>query len=129
MTNSGTSGNINKVLVVLVGLLAGLITGYAIGHKTYPTNRAAMSQTFQRNEVIAAENAWIVDGLTCPMPGCTNPLSICQSDIARSIRVWVNEQLKLGRPGEDIRSEIIRVHGANVLKTMPGAPSDTQGTP
>ena len=129
MTNANAPARVNGVLLVLVGLLAGLIVGYAIGAKMAPSNANILTQTTARNDVIPPDNAWIVDGLTCPMVGCTNPLAICQSDIARSIRIWVNGQLALGRPGEDIRAEIIRVHGANVLKTAPGAPPDTQGTP
>ena len=40
----------------------------------------------------------------------------------------MNVQLVLGRPGEDIRTEIIRVHGTNVQKDMSGAFPDTKDT-
>ena len=129
MTNANASGWINTVLVLLAGLLSGLILGYSVGHNTSSFDQATVSPVTQRNDTIAPENSWIVEGLTCPMPGCTNPLLVCQSEVARRIREWVNEQLKLGRPGEDIRTEIIRVHASNVRKAMPGALPDTQGTP
>jgi len=126
MANSNTSRRINTLLVLLAGLLSGLILGYAIGQSFFSVSRATMLPVAQRNDTIAPANTWIVEGLTCPMPGCMNPLETCQSEVARRIREWVNEQLKLGRPGEDIRNEIIRVHGSNVLKAMPDALPDTQ---
>jgi hypothetical protein len=129
MASSNTSGWINSLLVVLVGLLSGLILGYAIGQNTSSFNHATTSPASQQDDIITPNNSWIVEDLTCPMPGCMNPLLTCQSEVTRRIRVWLNEQLKLARPGEDIRMEIIRVHGANVLKAISGAPPDTQGTP
>ena len=125
MTDANASRWINTVLALLAGLLSGLILGYSVGHNTSSFDRATVSPVTQRNDTIAPVNSWIVEGLTCPMPGCMNPLLVCQ----RRIREWVNEQLKLGRPGEDIRTEIIRVHASNVRKAMPGAPPDTQGAP
>ena len=129
MANSNAPARVNGILLVLVGLLVGLIAGYLIGVKSGFVNANVMTQATRLNDIIASDNAWIVDGLTCPMPGCMNPLAVCQSDVSRRIRAWVNEQLALGRPGDDIRAEIIRVHGANVLKTAQGAPPDTQDTP
>ena len=59
------------------------------------------------------------------MPGCTNPLLTCPGELPRRIRDWINQQRATGRPGDDIRAEIIRVHGQNLYKLPGTTPSDT----
>ncbi len=108
----------NKTLLLLVGILSGFIAGYLVGQQgrleSIPATVVAL------DSAIAPENDWIVDGLTCPAPGCMNPLQSCQSDISRRIRNWVNEQLRAGRSGHDIRQEIITTHGAAVTELLNG---------
>lgn len=116
MTDSTTAARINTLLVLLVGILSGVIIGYIFGHTMGDGLSANTPVAASLNDVLSPEDAWIVDGLTCPMPGCTNPLLVCQSELSRRIRDWVNSQLKAGRPGEAIRGEIIRKHGQNLFK-------------
>jgi hypothetical protein len=125
MTNATAAVRINNLLVLLVGILAGVIIGYMLGHATDGGLSAGTPAAANLNDVLSPEDAWIVDGLTCPMPGCTNPLAVCQSEISRRIRDWVNSQLKAGRPGEAIREEIIRTHGQNLFKRGLDARTDS----
>ncbi|MEW5702181.1 MAG: hypothetical protein AB1792_08135 [Candidatus Zixiibacteriota bacterium] len=116
----------NLVLLFLVGLLAGGIGGFFIGRQEVggvAATQTAVTPTVL-NDVIPVEDAWIVAGFSCPMPGCTNPLLNCPGELPRRIRDWVNSQLAAGRPGADIRAEIERVHGANLHK-LPGGVVDT----
>ncbi|GAB4314187.1 MAG: hypothetical protein Kow0074_01050 [Candidatus Zixiibacteriota bacterium] len=125
MASEDNASRINAFLILIVGLLVGGIAGYVVGHSSVNTSVAGTAY-LNLNDVISNENAWIVEGLTCPMPGCTNPLLTCQGELPRRIRDWVNSQLAVGRPGQDIRAEIIRTHGANVQKLQsPAVVPDT----
>jgi hypothetical protein len=125
MTASTSAARINTLLVLLVGVLSGVIIGYILGHTTEGGLPAGTPATVNLNDTIAPDDAWIVDGLTCPMPGCMNPLLVCQSDLSRRIRDWVNSQLKAGRSGESIREEIIQTHGQNLFKRGLDARTDS----
>ncbi|HUU45928.1 MAG TPA: hypothetical protein VM118_09360 [Acidobacteriota bacterium] len=122
MTNVTGTTRANRFLVFLVGLLAGVIIGYAVGEPdgVRPVARGAI--TVQFNDVLAPENAWIVEGFICPMPNCTNPLLTCPGELSRRIRDWVNSQLQLGRPGQAIRAEIVEKHSQNLFKAGLDAP-------
>ncbi len=117
MANQQNASRINTFLVLVVGLLVGGIAGYIVGHSGAGTAAVGTAQ-LNLNDVLSSEDAWIVEGLTCPMAGCANPLLTCQGELPRRIRDWVNSQLAAGRPGQDIRAEIIRTHGPNVQKTQ-----------
>lgn len=116
MANPISAARINTILLLVVGLLAGGIVGYIIGHQGAAQNVIPGTVALQLNDVLSPDNAWIVDSLTCPMPGCYNPLLSCQGELPRRIRDWVNSQLNSGRSGDEIRAEIIATHGQNVLK-------------
>ena len=122
MASPNSAARVNTILLFVIGLLAGGIGGYFIGQRTAPTGTTPVATTQPiLNDVIAAKDAWIVAGFTCPMPGCTNPLLTCPGELPRRIRDWVNQQLAAGRSGADIRAEIERVHGANLHKIpLPG---------
>jgi hypothetical protein len=121
MDNRNTAVLINRVLVFAAGLLAGGIIGYMIAQsETAPIPaRAALQSVAQLNDVLAVEDVWIVEGFSCPMPGCTQPLLTCQDALARQIRDWVNSQRATGRTGESIRGEIVQTHGAALNKLPP----------
>ncbi len=132
MTTSQSGGRVNSVLLLIIGLLVGVIAGYMYGRTDTPQQAVTTGTTTNQflNDRIAAENQWIVEGLNCPMPGCTNTLLDCGGDLPRQIRHWVNAQLSAGRSGQDIRDEIIRTHGDNLFKTFGrpgGGGADTGG--
>jgi len=126
MANPMSAARINTILLLVVGVLAGGIVGYIIGHQGAAQNVIPGTVALQLDDVLSAENAWIVEGLTCPMPGCYNPLLTCQGELPRRIRDWVNSQLRSGRAGEEIRAEIIATHGQNVQKIQNSAPDTTK---
>ena len=120
MTNGQTAGRINSLLLLVIGLLVGVIAGYLYGRSGNPGGTpAATGSTALLNDRLAPENLWIVEGMNCPMPGCTNKLAECSGELPRKVRDWINRELANGRSGQDIRSEIIRVHGDNLFKTFP----------
>ena len=120
MTNAQTAGRINSILLLVIGLLAGAIAGYLYGRSGSPGGSPATAgNTALLNDRLAPENQWIVDGMNCPMPGCTNMLAECSGELPRKVRDWINRELAAGRSGQDVRSEIIRVHGDNLFKTFP----------
>jgi hypothetical protein len=121
LNTGNTAILINKVLVFSVGLLAGGIVGYMIAQgETTPVAAGTVLQSpVQLNDVLAIEDVWIVEGLSCPRPGCTQPLLTCQDALAMQIRDWVNAQRATGRAGESIRAEIVQTHGAALNKLPP----------
>ena len=127
MANATSTARINTILLLIVGLLAGGIVGYILGHQGAVQSTATGQVALQLDDVLSVEDAWIVDGLTCPMPGCRNPLLTCQGELPRRIRDWINSQLRAGRTGDEIRAEIIATHGQNVLK-LQNQTTDTTGT-
>jgi len=126
MANSSNSGRVNSILLLIIGLLVGVIAGYMYGKSDSPAGTVAGgAATVLLNDRLAPENQWIVEGLNCPMAGCTNTLLECSGELPRRIRDWVNAQLAAGRAGQDIRNEIIRTHGDNLFKTFPRAGADS----
>lgn len=121
MSNANKSGLINTVLLTLVALLGGGIAGYLVGQSQSPptvaTNPVQIAAPL--NDVISVQDVWIVEGFSCPTPGCTNPLLTCTHPLARQIRDWVNRQRGTGRDGQSIRAEIIQVNGANLNNLPP----------
>jgi hypothetical protein len=121
MSNANKAGLINTVLLTLVALLGGGIAGYLVGQSQAP--RAVATNPVQvatpLNDIISVQDVWIVDGFSCPTPGCTNPLLTCTHPLARQIRDWVNKQRGMGRDGQSIRAEIIQVNGANLNNLPP----------
>ncbi len=119
MPNVDMAGLTNKVLTFIICLMTGGIIGFMVGDTTPmavdPANPGATAPA-NIDDVLGLENAWIVEGLSCPTPGCTNPLRSCTDPLAREVRGWVNAQLQAGRTGESITAEIISTHGANVFK-------------
>jgi hypothetical protein len=126
MTDANAASRANLVLLFVVGLLAGGILGYIVGRQSAnPTEVAPTgAASVVLNDVLPVQDAWIVEGFSCPMPGCSNPLLTCSGELPRRIRDWVNSQRAAGRPGADIRAEIERVHGANLHK-LTGSTGDT----
>ncbi len=133
MAATQSGARVNSVLLLIIGLLVGVIAGYMYGRTDTPQQvvRSGGAANQFLNDRIAAENQWIVEGMNCPMPNCTNTLLECQGDLPRQIRHWVNSQLSAGRSGQDIRNEIIRTHGDNLFKTFArpegGGSADTSG--
>ena len=117
MTSMTGRARANRYLVFLVGLLAGVIIGYALGESYAGSPGAGRQTTVESGDILAPENAWIVEGFTCPMPNCRNPLLVCPGELSRRIRIWVNMQLQTGRSGDAIRAEIIEKHGESLFKT------------
>ena len=121
MSNANKAGLINTVLLTLVALLGGGIAGYLVGQSQAPqavaTNPVQIAAPL--NDVLSVQDVWIVEGFSCPTPGCTNPLLTCTHPLARQIRDWVNKQRGMGRDGQSIRAEIIQVNGANLNNLPP----------
>lgn len=119
MANAQMASRVNAGLLLIIGLLVGLIGGYLYGRSENPGGTATTANpTSFLNDRLAQENQWIVGGMNCPMPGCTNTLLECSGDLPRQIRDWVNKQVAAGRAGQDIREEIIRTHGDQLFKTF-----------
>ncbi|MBI3872488.1 MAG: hypothetical protein HY304_05370 [candidate division Zixibacteria bacterium] len=120
MTKSGLSSPMNMALLLIVALLIGAIGGFLVGRAMLtplpPAQVAAQPALNQLNDVLSAENVWIVEGFSCPMPDCHNPLATCQGELPRRIRDWINSQLASGRSGKDLREEVIRTHGQALYK-------------
>ena len=113
-------------MLLVIGFLAGGIVGYFLGQRSVPVNTVAGATTqLVLNDVLPVQDAWIVEGFTCPMPGCTNPLLSCTGELPRRVRDWVNQQRATGRSGADIRAEIERVHGVNLHKIAMSGPDTT----
>ena len=126
MANAQTTTRVNALLLLIIGLLIGVIGGYLFGRSENPGGTAGMTGTTTfLNDRLAAENQWIVEGMNCPMPNCTNTLLECSGDLPRQIRDWVNKQVAAGRAGQDIRDEIIRTHGDKLFKTFPRSGRDS----
>ena len=119
MPSPSTTTRINTLLVFLIGLMSGMILGYILGPGRTADVQGRPAAAPQLNDVLSVEDVWIVEGLDCPAPGCTNPLRSCQSEVSRRIRDWINSQRRAGRPGESIRTEIIRVHGSRLFDVSP----------
>jgi hypothetical protein len=115
-------------MLLVIGFLVGGIAGYFLGQRSAPVSAVAgATSPLVLNDVLPVQDAWIVEGFTCPMPGCTNPLLTCTGELPRRIRDWVNQQRAAGRTGADIRAEIERVHGANLHKVaLPGPDTTTK---
>ena len=118
MANSNLASRLNLVLLLLVGVLAGGIAGFFVGQANVPPVPTVVGSALplNLNDVLALENVWIVEGFTCPMPDCQNPLTTCQGELPRRIRDWVNVQLAAGRSGQELRDEVIRTHGQALHK-------------
>ncbi len=119
MQHVNTAKLANTVLVFIICLMAGGVVGFMVGDTTPAVlDPATSGGTLQANinDVLEIGNAWIVEGLSCPTPGCTNALLNCADPLAREVRGWVNTQLQSGRTGESITAEVISTHGAKVFK-------------
>jgi len=122
MSNKNSAALINTVLLVLVALMGGGIAGYFVGQSQQQqpvTTTAPIQFAAPLNDVLALQDVYVVEGFSCPTPGCTNPLLTCTHPLARQIRDWVNKQRGMGRDGQSIRQEIIQVNGANLNNLPP----------
>lgn len=121
MTKEQTPSPINLPMLLIVSLLGGGIAGFFAGEQS--SNRPPTAVTgvlpVNLNDIIPIEFTSIVEGLSCPSPGCTNTLLNCQGELARRLRGWVNTQIAAGRPAEEITAGIIKTHGPQVFK-IPG---------
>jgi len=102
-------GQVSSILLLIVGLLAGFIGGYAISHQGATTTGSA------RNALTGASTCQfeldpadqdIIAGFICPAPECADPLSGCHCDIAHQIKQQVKNLLAGGVSPEDVRSQI-----------------------
>lgn len=121
MSSANKAALINMVLLTLVAFMGGGIAGYLVGQNQAPPSVTAtpVQTAASLNDVLAVDDVWIVEGFSCPTPGCTNPLLRCTHPLARQIRDWVNKQRALGRDGQALRGEIIQVNGANLNNLPP----------
>ena len=126
MGNAQASARVNSLLLLVIGLLVGVIAGYMFGRSENPGRQSGgAGTTLLLNDRITAENQWIVAGMNCPEPGCTNTLLECNSNLSRQVRNWVNQQLDAGVPGQEIRRGIIQANGATLFKTFPWTSQDS----
>jgi hypothetical protein len=112
---------VNLMMMFVVCLMLGAIGGYWVADLRQPAapnpvGRIPGGGATLITDVLPLEQAWIVEGLTCPHPNCTNTLRDCEHATARQIRAQVNSQLATGRSGEAITAQIISRHGKAVFK-------------
>jgi hypothetical protein len=107
--NGKSGGQVSNVLLLIVGLLAGFIGGYAIAHQGSPAtgiapNALAGASTCQY-ELDPADQG-IIAGFICPAPECTDPLLGCHCETAHQIKQRVKNLLASGVSPDEARTQI-----------------------
>ncbi len=100
---------VSSVLLLVVGLLAGFIGGYAIARQGAPATPVSYnlgSPTSDCQHELDPADRSILAGFICPAPACNDPVLDCHCDIAHQIKDRVKALLAEGKPQENVRSEI-----------------------
>ena len=103
------AGQVNRVLLLVVGLLIGFIGGYAIGHQGAPSGAGALDAITAAadcpHELDPADRD-ILAGFICPATQCSDALLHCHCEIAHQIKDRVKQLLAEGKSPEEVRAEV-----------------------
>jgi len=102
-------GQVSGILLLILGLLAGFIGGYAISHRGAPTTGFAPNTLSGASDCqfeLAPADQGIIAGFICPAPECTDPLLGCHCETAHQIKQRVKNLLASGVSPEVARSQI-----------------------
>ncbi len=101
----------NSVLLLVVGLLAGFIGGYAFSRQGAPVQQpptlTANPSTANCPHQLDPGDQHIIAGLQCPDPGCTQQIGVCHCDRCHQIEDRVKVLLADGVDPEQVREQII----------------------
>lgn len=109
MESKSTAGPVSGVLLLIVGLLAGFIGGYAIarqGAPATPVTSNTLNPAANCQHALDPADRPVLTGIICPSPECTDPLLDCHCDIAHQIKDRAKELLAQGKSHEEVRREI-----------------------
>jgi hypothetical protein len=105
-----SSTPISGVLLLVVGILAGFIGGYAIARQGAPVSADIQTlgqpQTGDCPHNLEPGDRPILAGFICPAPECTDPVVDCHCELAHRIKDQVKVLLREGKSHEEIRAEI-----------------------
>lgn len=107
------SGQISGVLLLVVGLLAGFVGGYAIGQRGAPAGPLVLDSPTATSDCpheLDPGDQDILAGFICPAPQCADPLLTCHCDIAHQIKDEVKQMLADGQSPDEVREEIRAKH-------------------
>ena len=100
---------VSSVLLLVVGLLAGFIGGYAIARQGAPATPVSYnfgSSTSDCQHELDPADQSILEGFICPAPQCADALLTCHCETAHQIKDQVKDLLRQGNTDEEIRREI-----------------------
>lgn len=113
MTTSRTSGfPAHPALLLVLGILLGFLGGIFVGQRgPMAVSTGALAQGPCPHE-LASVDEYIIAGLICPIPPCTDPLLTCHCDGAHEIKNRIKQELGQGKDGLVIREELKIQYGA-----------------
>ena len=109
MSNQSRTGQVSSALLLLVGLLAGFIGGYAISHRGTPPAASALDAVAAAGNCpyeLAPADRDILEGFKCPAVTCSDLLLDCHCEVAHKIKQTVKQLLAEGKSPEEVRSEV-----------------------
>ena len=110
MAKTHTSTPASGILLLIVGLLAGFVGGYAVARHGMPAAPARYDLGTQATtcpHALDPEDAPVLEGLVCPSPGCNNLLLNDHCAVGHNIQDHVKQLLRDGKSHEEARQEII----------------------
>lgn len=113
---NGSKGGMNALLLVVVGILVGFIGGYLVG-QNFQTGAPAGVQATAGGAVncphaLDIKDAWILAGFRCPGTADSQVLlTDCHCPTSHGIEDRVKSELANGKPGQQIRQELIEEYG------------------
>ncbi|MBI5867626.1 MAG: hypothetical protein HZB43_04955 [candidate division Zixibacteria bacterium] len=111
-------GQVNLILVTLLGILIGGIGGYMVGVRGPIAVTADPGVAPPDPFALSAADEYIIQGFSCPAPACQDPLLTCHCEIANGVKTSVKEELQLGKDGSVVREELIAKYGPQLRKSM-----------
>lgn len=113
---NGSKSGVNAALLVVVGILVGFIGGYLVGQNVQTATTAgtqtATASTATCPHALDVKDAWITAGFRCPgTPDAQVLLSDCHCPTSHGIEDRVKSELANGKPGDQIRQELIAEYG------------------
>ncbi len=110
MTTNSNAGSppVNGLLLLALGLLIGVISGYAYAQRNVtaqPINLpTASTNTSCPFDLDHADEA-IISGIICPSATCSGALATCHCDTAHQIKKYIKQALADGRPPTEVLDE------------------------
>jgi hypothetical protein len=106
---------LNLLLVLILSLLVGFISGYLFGQRG-PISAGTVTAQGPCPHELGPEDEYIIAGWSCPAPACQDPLLTCHCELAHQIKDRVKQELGQGKDGTEIRAELERQYGAQLHK-------------